>query len=214
MAGLPTLVLASNNAGKLRELSSLTADLGIHVRPQSDWQLADADETGLSFVENALIKARHASAATGLPALADDSGLVVPLLGGAPGIYSARFGGTHGDDALNNQTLLQRLLPLRRADQPVQGQFVCVLALVRHAQDPLPLICQGIWCGEILAQPQGDQGFGYDPLFWVPDHGCSSAELPRDVKNRISHRARAMQQLHRQLAGLALSEDATYPEPI
>ncbi len=206
-----TLVLASNNAGKLRELLALTAGLPVQVRPQSDWHVEDAIENGLSFIENALIKARHAARATGRPALADDSGLVVPCLGGAPGIHSARFAGEHGNDARNNQVLLDGLRPLRSPDQPIVGRFVCVLALVRHAKDPLPLICQGVWSGEILAQPQGDQGFGYDPLFWLPEWGMSSAELPRDLKNRLSHRAQAMQQLVQQLpAWLA----ASGPDPL
>lgn len=197
-----TLVLASSNAGKLRELVDLThaLPLPLQVRPQSDWQVADAVEDGLSFIENALIKARHAARASGQAALADDSGLVVPLLGGAPGIHSARYGGVHGDDTRNNQTLLARLQPLRQPGQPVRGQFVCVLAVVRHAEDPLPLICQGVWHGEILDAPRGTQGFGYDPLFWVPDQQMSSAELPRALKNRLSHRAQAMQQLQQQLA--------------
>lgn len=187
------LVLATNNKGKLAEFQRLFADaqLPVAVLPQAEFAIPDAIEDGLSFVENALIKARHASRLSGLPALADDSGLCVPVLGGAPGIYSARFGGEHGHDALNNQTLLERLQP-HRGEQPIAGMFVCVLALVQHADDPLPLICQGIWHGEILAEPRGQGGFGYDPLFWLPELAKSSSELDPAHKNQISHRGQAM----------------------
>lgn len=187
------LVLATNNKGKLAEFQRLFADaqLPVAVLPQAEFAIPDAIEDGLSFVENALIKARHASRLSGLPALADDSGLCVPVLGGAPGIYSARFGGEHGHDALNNQTLLEHLKP-HRGEQPIAGMFVCVLALVQHADDPLPLICQGIWHGEILAEPRGQGGFGYDPLFWLPELAKSSSELDPAHKNQISHRGQAM----------------------
>ena len=187
------LVLATNNKGKLAEFQRLFADaqLPVDVLPQAEFAIPDAIEDGLSFVENALIKARHASRLSGLPALADDSGLCVPVLGGAPGIYSARFGGEHGNDALNNQTLLEHLKP-HRGEQPIAGMFVCVLALVQHADDPLPLICQGIWHGEILAEPRGQGGFGYDPLFWLPELAKSSSELDPAHKNQISHRGQAM----------------------
>lgn len=193
-------VLASNNQGKLKEFQQMFAqtNLGIaskEIVPQGQLGIEDAIEDGLSFVENAIIKARHASRASGLPAIADDSGLSVPVLGGAPGIYSARYAGVHGDDAANNQKLLEMLKPLRRDGQPIVGQFVCVLAMVRHADDPLPLIAQGIWQGEILPSPTGDNGFGYDPLFWLPDLKKSSAELSREEKNQRSHRAQALQQL-------------------
>ena len=194
------LVLASNNAGKLKEFNHMFADLNapIVVQAQGSLGIADAIEDGLSFVENALIKARHASRLSGLPALADDSGLCVPVLGGAPGIYSARFGGEHGNDARNNQALLDALQPHRGA-QPIQGMFVCVLALVRHSDDPLPIICQGLWHGEILAAVRGDGGFGYDPLFWLPHLGKASSELEKAYKNQISHRGQAMQQLKQHL---------------
>ena len=187
------LVLATNNKGKLAEFQRLFADaqLPVAVLPQAEFAIPDAIEDGLSFVENALIKARHASRLSGLPALADDSGLCVPILGGAPGIYSARFGGEHGHDALNNHTLLEHLKPYR-GEQPITGMFVCVLALVQHADDPLPLICQGIWHGEILAEPRGQGGFGYDPLFWLPELAKSSSELDPAHKNQISHRGQAM----------------------
>lgn len=186
-----TLVLASSNLGKLQEFSSLLQ--GFQIRPQSEWQLDDADETGLSFVENAILKARHAAAATGLPALADDSGLVVDALKGAPGIYSARYAGEHGNNAANNQKLLDALKSVAPAQR--SARFVCVLAVLRHAHDPLPLICTGLWEGFILNAPQGQGGFGYDPVFGVPNLGCSAAELPADEKNRLSHRGLATAQL-------------------
>lgn len=186
-----TLVLASSNLGKLQEFSSLLQ--GFQIRPQSEWQLDDADETGLSFVENAILKARHAAAATGLPALADDSGLVVDALKGAPGIYSARYAGEHGNNAANNQKLLDALKSVAPAQR--SARFVCVLAVLRHAHDPLPLICTGLWEGFILNAPQGQGGFGYDPVFGVPNLGCSAAELPAAEKNRLSHRGLATAQL-------------------
>lgn len=198
------LVLASNNQGKLNELQQMFGglDWSVQVLPQREFQIEDAIEDGLSFVENALIKARHAARLSGLPALADDSGLCVPVLNGAPGIYSARFGGEHGNDTRNNQALLEALKQHRqphRSEQPIAGMFVCVLALVRHADDPLPMICQGIWQGEILDAPRGSAGFGYDPLFWLPALGKSSAELDKNEKNQISHRGLAMQALLQEL---------------
>lgn len=188
------LVLASNNAGKLAEFQHIfaTLKLPMQVVAQQQWNIADAVEDGLSFIENAILKARHAARLSGKPALADDSGLCVPVLNGAPGIYSARYAGEHGNDALNNQKLLEDLKPYRNG-RPIQGYFVCVLALVRHQDDPLPLLYQGIWQGEILEQPRSSAGFGYDPLFWLPALGKSSAELDKAEKNNISHRAQAMQ---------------------
>lgn len=188
------LVLATGNAGKLKELQALLDGLGLDIVTQKSLGVTDADETGLSFVENAILKARHAARATGLPALADDSGLCVDILGGAPGIYSARYSGEGATDARNNDKLLATLQPLR-GQGPLTARFVCVLALVRHADDPLPLLCQAEWEGEILDAPRGGQGFGYDPLFWVPAEGKSSAELPRERKNALSHRGQALQQL-------------------
>ena len=194
------LLLASNNQGKLHELQQMLGGLNwpIQVLAQREFQVEDAVEDGLSFIENALIKARHAARLSGLPALADDSGLCVPLLNGAPGIYSARFGGEHGNDARNNQAVLDALMS-HRSEQPIAGMFVCVLALVRHADDPLPIIAQGVWRGEILDAARGAQGFGYDPLFWLPELGKSSAELDKTEKNTISHRGLAMRELLRQL---------------
>ena len=200
------LVLASNNQGKLAEFKQLfeQANLEIIVTPQGQLGIEDAVEDGLSFIENALIKARHASCISGLPAIADDSGLCLPILGGQPGIYSARFAQDEASfsqhkDLANNQKLLRLLEPHRHANEPIIGQFVCVLTLVRHANDPLPIIAQGIWQGEILPTPQGELGFGYDPLFWVPSVQKSAGEMQKIDKNRISHRGQAMQQLLMQL---------------
>lgn len=194
------LVIATGNAGKLKELQALLADSGFEIISQKALGVTDADETGLSFVENAILKARHAAKATSLPALADDSGLCVDVLGGAPGIYSARYSGEGATDASNNTKLLEALKSHRGA-AVLTARFVCVLALVRHADDPLPLICQAEWEGEILEAARGEQGFGYDPLFLVPTEGMSSAELPRERKNQISHRAQALQQLRARIAG-------------
>ena len=190
-----TLVLASNNKGKIAEFEKMFAELKLPVEviPQGKLNIEDAVEDGLSFIENAIIKARHAAKISGKPAIADDSGICIPVLGGAPGIYSARYAGEHGDDAANNAKLLENLKPLRKNDQPIQGMFVCVLALVQHAEDPLPQIFQGIWQGEVLEQARCENGFGYDPLFWLPELGISSAEMSKDEKNKISHRGQAMQ---------------------
>lgn len=190
-----SLVLASNNKGKVVEFEHLFQQLNLPVEiiPQGKLDIEDAIEDGLSFVENAIIKARHASKLSGKPALADDSGLCVPILGGAPGIYSARYAGEHGNDAANNQKLLADLAPLRKDGEVIEGMFVCVLALVTHAEDPLPQIFQGIWKGEILTEALGENGFGYDPLFWLPELNVSSAELSKAEKNKISHRGQAMQ---------------------
>lgn len=190
-----SLVLASNNKGKVVEFEHLFQQLNLPVEiiPQGKLDIEDAIEDGLSFVENAIIKARHASKLSGKPALADDSGLCVPILGGAPGIYSARYAGEHGNDAANNQKLLADLAPFREDGEVIEGMFVCVLALVTHAEDPLPQIFQGIWKGEILETARGENGFGYDPLFWVAQRNCSSAELSKEEKSKISHRGKAMQ---------------------
>jgi XTP/dITP diphosphohydrolase len=182
-----TVVLASGNVGKLRELEKILAPLGVELKPQSDFDVPEAEENGLSFVENAIIKSRAAALHTGLPAIADDSGLEVDYLNGAPGIYSARYSGD-GDHA-NNVLLLSELGATPEALR--SARFHCVLVYMRHALDPTPLICQASWEGSILFEPSGDQGFGYDPLFYVPEHNCSSAQLPPEIKNRISHRAKA-----------------------
>lgn len=183
------IVLASGNRGKLREFSELLADCAVDVVPQSDFGVPDVEETGLTFVENAIIKARNAAAHTGLPAIADDSGLEVDYLNGAPGIYSARYAGDGGSTA-NNAKLLNALSGV---DTPDRGaRFQCVLVYLRHADDPTPLICQGTWEGRILTAAQGEAGFGYDPVFYVPDEGCSAAELSADRKNALSHRGQAL----------------------
>jgi len=181
------VVLASGNAGKLRELGEVLAPLGVTLKPQAHFNVPDVEETGLSFVENAIIKARVAARHSGLPTIADDSGLEVDHLNGAPGIYSARYSGA-GDDA-NNARLLQELGATPEALR--SARFQCVLVYMRHALDPSPLVCQASWEGFISFEPKGDNGFGYDPLFYVPEYNCSSAQLPPELKNRISHRAKA-----------------------
>lgn len=186
-------VLASANPGKLAELQSLLHGLGIEVSPQSRYHLSSAEETGLSFVENALIKARHCAEQTGLPAIADDSGLVVDALHGAPGLYSSRYAGARAGDRENVEKLLADLggIPeVRRS-----ARFYCVLVFLQHPRDPMPVICEGVWEGRVLDAPRGDGGFGYDPVFYVPDQGCSAAQLPPELKNRISHRGQALARL-------------------
>lgn len=188
-----TIVLASNNKGKLREFHAMFAQYPLNIISQSDYQVDDAEETGLSFIENAIIKARHACEKTQLPAIADDSGLAIDYLKGAPGIYSARYAGEHGNDKANNQKVIQALAGQPAANR--KGQFICALAYLRHAEDPTPIVCQASWEGIILEQERGDNGFGYDPLFWLEKHQCCSAELSAETKNSISHRARALQLL-------------------
>jgi len=183
------IVLASGNAGKVREFSQLLGE-DYHISPQSEFNVIPAEETGLTFVENAILKARAASEQTGLPALADDSGLEVPALQGAPGIYSARYAGENATDAANCQHLLKQMQNLQ--DNERDAHFYCALVYMRHAADPTPIICQGSWAGRILQVPQGDNGFGYDPVFYVLTHNCSAAELEADEKNRLSHRGQAL----------------------
>ena len=187
------IVLASSNAGKVREINQLLADLDLAVRPQDEFDVPDAEETGLTFVENAILKARNAAAHTGLPAIADDSGLEVDVLDGAPGIYSARYAGVGASDETNLQKLLTDLEAVAEDDRT--ARFQCLLVYLRHANDPTPLICQGTWEGHILFAPRGENGFGYDPVFYVPTHSCSSAELSPEVKNSLSHRGQALRQL-------------------
>jgi XTP/dITP diphosphohydrolase len=187
------VVLASNNAGKIREFNELLKDLNIEIIPQAELGVEEIEETGLSFIENALIKARHASSVTGLPALADDSGLAVNALNGAPGIYSARYAGEEAN-ATNN--IIKLLADLKTfPDDKRQAQFHCVLAFMLHEKDPTPLICDGMWAGTILHEPSGKDGFGYDPIFYVPSMKQSAAELPLEIKNKISHRGLAIQTL-------------------
>ncbi len=192
--GFGRVVLASGNAGKLRELRSLLADWPHALVSQAEFDVPEAVEDGLTFLENALIKARNAAAATGLPAIADDSGLAVDALGGAPGIYSARYAGKQGDDAANNARLLAELEGV-----PASGRgacFVCVMVFLRHPHDPVPVVAEGLWRGSLIDAPRGENGFGYDPLFLVPDLGRTAAELEPAQKNRRSHRAQAARRLH------------------
>lgn len=192
------VVLASGNAGKLKEMGELLAGLDWQVLPQHELGVEDVPETGLSFVENALIKARHACRVTGLPALADDSGLIVDALGGAPGLYSARYAGEPGDAAANIAKLLDALhgVPAERRS----ARFYSVIVLLRHAEDPQPLICEGRWEGRVLEAPRGAAGFGYDPVFLDPAHGLSAAQMPAGLKNALSHRGMALRELVRKLA--------------
>lgn len=185
------IVLASNNPGKVREINQLLAGLDIEVIAQSDFGVSDVEETGLTFVENAILKARHAAQQTGLPALADDSGIEVDALKGAPGIYSARFAGVGASDEQNLEKLLAELKTIDNA--PRSARFQCLMVLMKHDSDPTPLICQGTWEGEIIDTPRGDHGFGYDPIFYVPSEDCTSAQLPPDKKNMLSHRGKALQ---------------------
>jgi XTP/dITP diphosphohydrolase len=187
------IVLASSNPGKVREINRLLADLGLHAHPQSEFGVEDAEETGLTFVENAIIKARNAARHTGLPAIADDSGIEVDALNGAPGIYSARFAGPGANDLDNLEKLLAQLQGVGAAER--SARFQCLMVYLRHADDPTPVICQGTWEGSILPEPRGENGFGYDPVFYVPTHDCSSAELAADVKNSLSHRGQALRKL-------------------
>ncbi len=187
------IVLASGNPGKIREIQAVLAPHGVKILPQTAFSITEIEETAPTFVENALLKARNASRFSGLPALADDSGLEVAALNGAPGVYSARYAGPDADDALNNAKLIEALQGIE--EQERQARFRCVLAFVRHPYDPSPLIAEGAWEGVIAEQPLGNGGFGYDPLFFLPELGCTSAQLPPQEKNRLSHRGRALQRL-------------------
>lgn len=191
------IVLASGNRGKMRELEALLAGTGYEILPQSEFDIGEVEETGLTFIENAIIKARHASEHTGLPAIADDSGLELDALNGAPGIMSARYAGTHGADEDNNRKLLEALAKI--PDEKRTARFQCAVAYMRHAADTMPVVCTGTWEGRIIREAHGDNGFGYDPLFYVPSHGCTSAELAPEVKNRLSHRAQALLDLKKRL---------------
>jgi XTP/dITP diphosphohydrolase len=201
------LVLASGNAGKLAELRDLLAGSGVELIAQSELGIGDAEETGSTFVENAVLKARHAARASGMAALADDSGLCVDALGGAPGLYSARYAGVHGDNAANNAKLLRELEGVPDAQRA--AHFTCVLALLRRADDPDPIIATGRWPGRVLHAPRGEHGFGYDPVF-LPDDGggLGSAELEPALKNRISHRGQALAMLKTALANGSESRPA------
>lgn len=188
-----SIVLASGNKGKLKEFRHLLAGQDFTVVPVAEFSTTEPEETGLSFVENAIIKARHAAKVSGLPAIADDSGLEVDYLQGAPGIYSSRFSGEGASDASNNDQLLKLLEGVE--EEKRSARFQCLLVFMRHHEDPTPLICQGTWEGIIADKPRGEHGFGYDPLFFVKEQNCTAAELTKEVKNTLSHRARAMRQL-------------------
>ncbi|AOM40973.1 XTP/dITP diphosphatase [Xenorhabdus hominickii] len=187
------VVLATGNAGKVRELADLLADFGLDIVAQTELDVDSADETGLTFIENAIIKARHAAAVTGLPAIADDSGLSVNALGGAPGIYSARYAGNGASDLENLEKLLEAMKGI--PDEQRQAQFNCVLVYLRHAEDPTPLVFHGHWSGIITHEPAGESGFGYDPIFYSPEFGCTAAQLSREQKRSVSHRGKALEML-------------------
>jgi len=190
MKPITKIVLASGNAGKVREINRLFADSGIEIVPQSDFDVPDVAETGTTFVENAIIKARHAAQCTGLPAISDDSGIEVDALDARPGVFSARYAGEGASDEDNNNRMLEELRGVPEAERTARYQ--CLIVFMRSHTDPVPIITQGSWQGRILEAPQGDGGFGYDPIFFVPSHGCSGGELPLEVKNTISHRAIAL----------------------
>jgi XTP/dITP diphosphohydrolase len=196
---LRRLVVATGNGGKLAEIREVLAGTGIELIAQSELGISDAEETGATFVENALIKARHASRASGLPALGDDSGICVDALGGAPGLVSARYAGAHGDPAANIAKLLGALEGIEDAQRG--AHFHCTIVLLQSADDPAPLIAEGRWHGRILHTPRGERGFGYDPIFFDPALGKGAAELDPDVKNRISHRGQALARLQVLIAG-------------
>ena len=200
------VVLATGNPGKVREMSALLAEFGLEVLPQSNFNIVDADETGTTFIENAIIKAKHAAALTGLPAIADDSGLAVDALQGVPGIYSARYAGVDASDRDNLLKLLDALKDVPAAQRT--ARFHCVLVYMTHAEDPTPLVCHGSWDGVITEQPSGEDGFGYDPIFFVESEGCTSAELTKQRKSELSHRGQALTKLlaamHEQQTRLAV----------
>lgn len=190
---MATIVLATGNQGKVKELARLLANQNIDIKPQSEFNVPDVAETGTTFIENAIIKARHAAKITGLPAIADDSGLEVDALNGAPGVYSARYAGENATDDDNTNKLLNALENI--ADDKRSARFHCVLVYMSHEHDPTPIVCHGVWQGNICREKHGEQGFGYDPVFWQEAHQMTSAQLPRDLKNKLSHRGQALQQL-------------------
>jgi XTP/dITP diphosphohydrolase len=191
MTGVKQVVLASSNRGKLKEMGEILANIGIELLPQSRFNVPIVDETGLTYVENAILKARMASAVSGLPAIADDSGIEVDVLEGAPGLYSARYAGQSATDQQNLDLLLQNVRATANTRSP--ARYRCVIVYLPHANHPSPLIAEASWEGSIVNEPRGTHGFGYDPIFLVPGYDCTSAELPPDVKNRISHRGKALQ---------------------
>jgi XTP/dITP diphosphohydrolase len=192
-----TIVLASNNPGKAKEINALLKDSTFNVISQSEFNVEEVEETGITFIENALIKARNAATYTDHPVIADDSGIEVPALKGRPGIYSARYAGVGASDEDNLNKLIEDIKPLSEADR--MARFVCVMVYLEHAEDPTPIIAQGFWNGVVITEPRGESGFGYDPMFYVPTHYCVSAELSPEIKNKLSHRGLALQQLLQQL---------------
>jgi len=194
------IIFASNNEGKIREISELTAGLDLEILSQSKLNIPDIEETGSSFVENAIIKARNAASYSGLPAIADDSGIEIDALQGKPGIFSSRYAGKGASDEANLQKLIGEVSALPE-DQRA-ARFVCLMVYIRCPDDPTPLIAQGVWEGMALINPRGDNGFGYDPMFYVPTHQCTSAELTPEVKNQLSHRGQALKELVRKLSHL------------
>jgi len=195
------IVLATGNQGKVKELASLLAEHQIEIVPQSNFNVSEVAETGTTFVENAIIKARHAAKMTGLPAIADDSGLEVDALNGEPGVYSARYASDMLENPSDNDNTNKLLIALESVpDEMRTARFHCVLVYMKHENDPTPIICHGVWQGSISREKQGDQGFGYDPIFWQDDLQLSSAQLPRDIKNKLSHRGQALAQLVKKLA--------------
>mgnify|MGYP000232877175 FL=1 len=195
------IVLATGNQGKVKELASLLAEHQLEIVPQSDFNVPEVAETGTTFVENAIIKARHASKITGLPAIADDSGLEVDALQGAPGVYSARYASDMLENPSDNDNTNKLLISLESVPEEMRtARFHCVLVYMKHEHDPTPIICHGVWEGRISNEKRGDQGFGYDPVFWQDDLQMSSAQLPRDLKNKLSHRGKALAQLVKRLA--------------
>jgi XTP/dITP diphosphohydrolase len=195
------ILFASNNLGKIREVREILAELGLTVISQSEYGVTDDEETGLTFIENAIIKARHAARLSMLPALADDSGLEVDALNGSPGVFSARYAGIGASDADNNAKLIKALECVPHSSRT--ARFRCVMAYLRHADDPSPVIAEGIWEGLMLDEPRGSGGFGYDPYFFVPDKGCTSAELSAEIKNNLSHRSQALRRMAAELMRLS-----------
>ena len=191
--GKQEIVLASNNSGKVKEVHQLLDDTRFQILPQSEFDVIEVEETGLTFIENALLKARNAARYSHHPVIADDSGIEVLALKGRPGIYSARYAGVDASDEENINKLVEDIMALSEADR--RARFVCVMVFLKHAEDPTPLISQGIWDGVVITEPRGEMGFGYDPMFYVPTHDCTSAELSPDIKNQLSHRGQALRQL-------------------
>jgi len=194
------IVLASGNAGKLREISQLLEGLNLEILPQSEFNVPEVEETGLTFVDNAILKARNAAHYTGLPAIADDSGIAVDVLRGRPGIYSARFAGIGASDEENLEKLIRMVEPF--PDEERTARFICSMVYIRHEEDHVPVIAEGVWEGQLLINPKGQNGFGYDPIFYVSSQQCTSAELPPEIKNKLSHRGQALRKLLEQLSSL------------